>query len=51
MVSESTKTTDYRAKCSEYAVLDIQEYWSVDPLDELVLRLLYDSKKRAIPQI
>jgi Uma2 family endonuclease len=33
VVSESTKTTDYRAKRSEYAVLDIAEYWIVDPLD------------------
>lgn len=36
VISESTKTTDYRAKRSEYAVLDIQEYWIVDPLEEKV---------------
>ncbi len=32
VVSESTASTDYRAKHSEYAVLDILEYWIVDPL-------------------
>ncbi|MGA7935143.1 MAG: Uma2 family endonuclease [Kovacikia sp.] len=31
-MSESTISTDYRAKYSEYAVLDILEYWIVDPL-------------------
>jgi Uma2 family endonuclease len=33
VVSPSTATVDYRAKHSEYAVLDIPEYWIVDPLD------------------
>jgi len=37
VVSESTKTTDYRSKRSEYAVLDIPEYWIVDPLSEIVI--------------
>ena len=32
VVSESTKTVDYRAKRGEYSVLDIPEYWIVDPL-------------------
>jgi Uma2 family endonuclease len=32
VVSESTKSTDYRAKRGEYGVLDIPEYWIVDPL-------------------
>lgn len=36
VVSESTKTTDYRAKRSEYAVLEIAEYWIVDPLEQKV---------------
>lgn len=33
VVSPSTVTVDYRAKHSEYAVLDIPEYWIIDPLD------------------
>ncbi len=32
VVSESTKTADYRAKRVEYNVLNIPEYWVVDPL-------------------
>ena len=36
IVSESTKTTDYRSKFSEYAVLNIPEYWIVDPLQSQV---------------
>mgnify|MGYP006282528417 FL=1 len=36
VVSESTKSTDYRAKRAEYSVLDIPEYWIVDPLKEMV---------------
>jgi Uma2 family endonuclease len=36
VVSESTKNTDYRAKRSEYSVLDIPEYWIVDPLTSKV---------------
>ena len=37
VVSETTKNTDYRAKRSEYAVLNISEYWIVDPIDEVVI--------------
>lgn len=36
VVSESTKTTDYRSKRSEYAVLEIPEYWIVDPIQAIV---------------
>lgn len=36
VVSESTKSTDYRAKRAEYCVLDIAEYWIVDPLQEKI---------------
>lgn len=36
VVSESTKTTDYRAKRVEYNVLDIPEYWVVDPLESRI---------------
>ena len=32
IVSESTKTEDYRHKRAEYNVLEIAEYWIVDPL-------------------
>ncbi len=37
VVSESTKTADYRAKRVEYNVLDIPEYWVVDPLERKVI--------------
>jgi Uma2 family endonuclease len=37
VVSTSTKTDDYRFKLSEYSVLDIPEYWIVDPLEEKVI--------------
>ena len=36
VVSESTQTTDYRSKRSEYAILEIPEYWIVDPLQQRV---------------
>ncbi|MGD2180368.1 Uma2 family endonuclease [Lusitaniella coriacea] len=36
VVSKSTQTTDYRSKRSEYAVLEIPEYWIVDPLQEVI---------------
>ncbi len=32
VVSPSTAKDDYRAKHSEYAVLDILEYWIIDPI-------------------
>ena len=36
VVSPSTKTDDYRSKRSEYGLLEIPEYWIVDPLEEKV---------------
>lgn len=36
VVSESTRSADYRAKYSEYSVLEIPEYWIVDPLAKTV---------------
>lgn len=36
VVSSSTKIDDYRSKRAEYGVLDIPEYWIVDPLEEKV---------------
>ncbi|MGD1865086.1 MAG: Uma2 family endonuclease [Phormidesmis sp.] len=36
VVSPSTKTEDYKAKWTEYSVLDIPEYWIIDPLSHVV---------------
>ncbi len=36
VVSESTKSVDYRAKWVEYAALNITEYWIVDPLKQTI---------------
>jgi Uma2 family endonuclease len=36
VVSRTTATDDYRAKRSEYSVLDIPEYWIVDPIEQLI---------------
>jgi Uma2 family endonuclease len=36
VVSPSTKTDDYRSKRSEYGLLEISEYWIVDPLEEKI---------------
>lgn len=33
VVSPSTKTEDYRSKRAEYGLLEILEYWIVDPLE------------------
>lgn len=40
VVSESTKRIDYRAKRAEYSVLDIPEYWIIDPLSANVTVLI-----------
>ncbi|NEO89699.1 MAG: Uma2 family endonuclease [Moorea sp. SIO3G5] len=39
VVSESTRRTDYRSKRVEYNLLEIREYWIVDPLKEQVVVL------------
>ncbi|NEP54012.1 MAG: Uma2 family endonuclease [Moorea sp. SIO3C2] len=39
VVSESTRTTDYRSKRVEYNLLGIREYWIVDPLKKQVVVL------------
>lgn len=36
VVSTSTKSVDYRAKRAEYSVLNIPEYWIVDPLQSKI---------------
>jgi Uma2 family endonuclease len=36
VISPSTALEDYRAKLAEYCVLDISEYWIVDPFEEKV---------------
>jgi Uma2 family endonuclease len=36
VVSPSTKMDDYRSKQSEYSVLNIPEYWIVDPIESKV---------------
>ncbi|HIK32959.1 MAG TPA: Uma2 family endonuclease [Oscillatoriales cyanobacterium M59_W2019_021] len=42
VVSESTRTDDYRSKRNEYALLEIPEYWIVDPLENKVLICILD---------
>jgi Uma2 family endonuclease len=44
VVSESTKMDDYRSKRSEYALLEIPEYWIVDPIDLKVTVCLLDHR-------
>lgn len=36
VVSLSTKADDYRSKRSEYGLLEIPEYWIVDPVEEKI---------------
>ena len=52
IVSPSTKSTDRRAKRAEYSVLNIPEYWIVDPIDSQVIVCslvegLYDAEEFA----
>lgn len=42
VVSPSTKTDDYRSKRSEYGLLEIPEYWIIDPLEEKITLCLLD---------
>lgn len=48
VVSPCTKTDDYRSKRAEYGLLEIPEYWIVDPIEEKITlcvleHQLYDS--------
>ena len=42
VVSPSTKTADYRSKRSEYGLLEILEYWIVNPLDAKITLCILD---------
>jgi Uma2 family endonuclease len=42
VVSPSTQADDYRSKRSEYGLLEIPEYWIVDPLQEKITIGLLD---------
>lgn len=50
VVSDSTVATDYRTKCAEYSVLNIPEYWIVDPIKNAITLLklidgLYEAER------
>lgn len=42
VVSESTKSEDYRSKHAEYCVLEIAEYWIVDPIAQQVTVCVFE---------
>jgi Uma2 family endonuclease len=42
VVSPSTKTDDYRSKRSEYGLLEIPEYWIVDPIAQKITLCILD---------
>jgi Uma2 family endonuclease len=42
VVSPSTKTEDYRSKRAEYGLLEIPEYWIVDPADGKIILCILD---------
>lgn len=44
VVSPSTKSDDYRSKRGEYGLLEISEYWIVDPLAEKVTLCVVDNQ-------
>ena len=43
VVSPSTQLEDYRAKHAEYGVLEISEYWIVDPSAEAVMICVFEN--------
>lgn len=42
VVSPDSVKRDYRYKRSEYAALEISEYWIVDPLESMISMLILD---------
>jgi Uma2 family endonuclease len=42
VVSPSSKTDDYRSKRAEYGLLEIPEYWIVDPLEAKITLCILD---------
>ncbi|WP_071525265.1 Uma2 family endonuclease [Spirulina subsalsa] len=44
VVSPSTRTDDYRSKRAEYGLLEIPEYWIVDPLTEEITICLLENQ-------
>jgi Uma2 family endonuclease len=42
VVSSSTKTDDYRSKRAEYGLLEIPEYWIVDPIAQKITLCILD---------
>ena len=44
VVSPSSKSDDYRSKRAEYGLLEIPEYWIVDPLAEKVTLCIADNQ-------
>ncbi len=44
VVSPSTKSDDYRSKRTGYGLLEISEYWIVDPLAEKVTLCVVDNR-------
>ncbi|MGK7904073.1 MAG: Uma2 family endonuclease [Hormoscilla sp.] len=44
VVSPSTSTDDYRSKRSEYGLLEIPEYWIVDPLEQTIVICILENQ-------
>jgi Uma2 family endonuclease len=51
VVSPNLVKRDYRYKRSEYAALEIPEYWIVDPLESKVSVLLWNDGLRSLDSI